>query len=254
VKTGAGADTVELSGAKLTVGGAVLVDTGDAVDSVTFDFKKLDLKGAVTINTGDSADIVTFFGDGSVKGDFTIDLAAGADGASFADLGGNSGVAGNLKLGGKLTVTSAAADPGMLGILDEVSVKDVTVAKAITINLGVVDSLVTIDNLVAKDTFTLDAGGGNNDVEIEQGSLFGPSVFSKAVNITFGAGDDTFRAGISSAAGSSSFVKFLAAVTVDGGAQATKDQSNDFLNTTTNFFAPGVLAASTRINFEPPFL
>lgn len=247
VKTGVGLDLAQFLGVKLTVGGSVSVDTGLATDFVDFGYDKVAINGGVSILTGDGSDGASFFADGVVKGDVLIDLGTGSDGASSADIGGTSGIAGNLKIGGKLTIASATTGAANS---EELTVKEITVGKAVLINLGVVDSVVTIDNLIAKDTFTLNTGAGKDEVNIEQGTLFGPSVFSKAVTINLGDGDDTFRMGISSAAGSSSFAKFLAAVTVDGGADT--DASNDFLNPATNFFAP--LIVKTRSNFEGAFI
>ena len=193
---------------------------------------------------------LNFRADGTVKGDFEIDLGAGNDGSSNADVASNSGIAGGLKLGGKLTISSATTDTGMLGNTETISIRDVTVSKAILVNLGVVNSTVTIDNLIAKDLFTLNTGAGVDEVNIEQAALFGASSFSKVVTIDLGADNDIFRAGISSAGGSSSFVRFLDDVTVDGGADT--DASNDFLNVTTNFFDAGV--ATNRNNFEGAFI
>jgi hypothetical protein len=237
---------VQFIGAKLAVGGAVSVDTGAGTDFVDFGYDTVSVKAGVTIKTGDNADGVTFFGDGSVKGDLVIDLGPGNDGSSNVDIGGNSHIAGNLKIGGKLTLSSATTDlgPVMLGNTEELSVKDVTVGKAIAINLGDVDSTVTIDNLIAKDTFTLNTGAGKDDVEIEQNTDFGPSVFSKAVSIDLGADNDTIKIGVAGVAlSANSFAKFLGPVTVAGGLGS--DTKNDFTAATTNFFAPGILPTVT---------
>jgi hypothetical protein len=241
--TGDGLGLIQFFGSKLSIGGSATVTTGGGNDFVDFGYDTVAIKGSVLINTGDDSDAASFSADGSVKGDLTVDLGTGDDGSSSVDIRGVSGIAGNLKIGGKLTVTSATTDTGVLGNTETMSLTDVSVGKAIEINLGIVDSTVRINNLIAKDTFTLNTGAGADTVDIEQDVLFGPSIFTKAIAIDLGGDNDTFRAGFSST-GTSSFVKFLGGGAVDGGLGT--DTRNDFLNTGTNVIG----VAPTQSNFE----
>ncbi len=238
VTNGDGGGILDFGATKLKVAGAVTVNTGVGDDSVNVIASSISIGKALTINTGDGGDSVNMATDGTVKGDVTIDLGIGA-GSQFLDLGGNSSVAGNLKLGAKLTVLAATTG---VGNIDFINILNVSVAKAALLTLSDVDSTLKIDNLLALDTVTIGTGAGADTVDIEQDILFGASLFTKKVSINLGDDADALTIGISSAAGSSSFGRFLGGLAVLSGAGA--DTGNDFLNPTINFFKPGTLNTS----------
>lgn len=247
VKGTTGADDMSITVSKFTAGKAVSFDGGAGNDSFTLDASSVLIKGALTITGGGDADTASIRADGLISGDVTIDLGTSSDGNQDMSLMGRSGLAGNLKLGGKLTITSLA-DDGMIGWTDLLTVTDVTVSKVALITLGSADSTAVMDNFNTKDLFTLNTGEGDDTVNIEQNNFFGPSIMSKAVTISLGDGDDTILIGKSSLAGTSDFVKFLAALQVDGGNHNVGDTRNDFGLNSINVFVPP--ATSNPSNFE----
>lgn len=240
VTSGDGGGILNFTANKLKAAGTVTVTTGAGDDSLEIVGALIDFKKTLAITTGDGGDIVNISGDGSVKGDVTVDLGAASAGSQFLDLAGRSGVAGNLKLGGKLTIFAATA--AGLGNEDHVTITNVYVAKAMKVSLSEVDSFLTIDNLQALDTVLIETGAGEDTVEIEQNGFFGPSIFTKAVTIDLGDDADSILIGLSSVAGSSSFGRFLGGLAVTGGAGG--DTSNDFLDAGINFFKTGTTNTS----------
>ncbi len=233
VKGTTGGDDFSISVNKLTTGGAVSFESGAGDDSFSLDAASVLIKGALTITGGADADTVMIQADGLLSGAVTLDLGASSDGDQAITLSGRSGLAGNLKLAGTLTVNSDADDGG-LGYTDRFTATDVTVSKAVLIDLGSADSAVTMDNFSVKDLFTLTTGDGADTVNIEQNINFGPSIMSKLAVINLGDGDDMINIGVSSAAGSSAFVKFLAGLQVNGG--IGMNTKNAFETAGVNFF------------------
>jgi hypothetical protein len=249
IKGGAGSDFAQLNGTRFTATGAVSIEGGAGQDQVQLYSQVLALKAGLSITGGDDADTVNFFADGSIVGDLSIDLGASADGDQSISIGGNSGLPGILKVGGALTLKSQATDGGM-GYTDLLFASDISVTKDVLIGMGDANSSVYVDNVSTGGNFTLQTGGGADDVGIDAGSNFGSMTIAKVALIQLGGGSDTIRIGGSSMPGSHSLVKFLGNVTVDG--EGGTNFSNDFLNPDTNIFAPGVI--KSRLNFDPVFI
>src|SRR5262249_6568832 len=110
---------------------------------------------------------------------------------------------------------------------------------------GAAQSLVYLENFNTSDTLTVNTGAGQDHVVFENAGstgavltpLFGASSVSKLATFNLGDDDDEIEIGVSSAAGSDSFVKFLGGLSVIGGTGT--DKSNHLTDATINFFKSG---------------
>lgn len=166
--------------------------------------------GSITVTGDAGADTFKLAGDGTVTGNVSIDLGS-ATVAQSVSLTAHSRYPGSLKLGGTLTVRSAT----VAAKTESLTLTNVTVAKDVLFVLGEADSTVVVDNLFASGAFTVQTNGGVDSVQIERASLFGGSIFRKAVNIDLGAGNDSLRVGRTTPDNKAAF---LAAVILAGGA------------------------------------
>ncbi len=239
VTTTGGDDTVNFNGTKLSASDLVKFDLGAGDDLVNINSDALALKKGLTVLGGADADTVNLVADGTITGDVNLDLGAATDATQSLFIAGNSGLPGILKITGALTLNSAATDGGA-GNTEHFDVADVSVTKAITATAGAVDSIINFNNANTGSNFTLDSGAGNDTVHIETQGAFGPMTVAKLTSIKLGDGNDNLLIGVSSAAGSNDFVKFLGAVTVDGGTGI--NTMNTFTDHAVNFFAPGTPA------------
>ncbi|HEV7406770.1 MAG TPA: hypothetical protein VGO11_27725 [Chthoniobacteraceae bacterium] len=232
-----GDDQVNFSGTKLAASGLVKFDLGDGANVTTINSTALGLKAGLTILSGAGADYASLFADGTITGDVNIDLGAGSADDQTIYVTGNSGLPGILKINGALTLNTAATDAG-LGKAEFIYVYDVTVTKAITVTAaGDAVSNIYLNNANPGGTLTVSSGAGKDDVQIETFGTFGPMTVAKTTTINLGDGDDTLAIGFSHDPGSNDFVKFMGAVTVDGGIGT--DTVSDL---TVNVFGPGVPA------------
>ncbi len=242
---GINVDEVQIRALRASLAGAVTIESKAGDDNFGLFARVLEAKGAITFNGGGDADTAAIFADGAITGNVAVDLGAGDNGDQLFELASSSGLLGSLKLGGKLTVTATTTDSTTTGFTDTFRTHDVSVAKAVSVSLGVVDSKVEMNNFSTQSTVDVQTGAGADQVAIEQASYFGPATMKGLVTVQLGAGDDTIAIGISSAAKSNDFVRFLGGLTVDGG--ANDDTGNDFLDPGTNFFAPKVKKTKTSI-------
>ena len=248
VKGGTGLDSTFLTATSIVVGGNMSFDGGNAADTFDLQSMLLTVKGKVSIMGGLGADTAVLLGDGSIKGDVTIDLGTSTDGFQEITLQGASGLANALKLGGALTITSASTDPDPVnnGFLDSLIATNLKVAKTTVIKMGDLDSTIFLDNFSLGGTLAIDTGGGDDVLDFEDSNLYGSSLIGKLATIILGDGDDQVYIGISSASGSHDFVRFKGGLSVDGG--VGDDISNDILDPTVNSFG----VAGTQVNFENP--
>ena len=242
--SGTGSDALEVNALNLKIGDLLTLAGGAGDNNLGVFGALLSLKGGVTITALGGKDQGFLLGDGSVKGDVNVDFGLDGVGGQNFKMGGNSGLAGILSLGKTFTYKSTSAAT----FADSFTGTDVMVAKAVSITTGDGVSTVALENFSTKDNFTLDTGKGADVVNFERLGTFGSSTIGKIALITLGlaadADIDTINIGVSSALGSNNFVKFLGAVTVDGGGGV--DVKNAFELAATNFYGAG---APTLLNF-----
>lgn len=235
-----GTDLVNFNGTKLSASGLVKFDLGDGTGTVNLNSSAVALKAGLTILGGVDADGVSVFADGTITGDVTIDLGGATDLDQSIYLTGQSGLPGNLKITGALSLSSAATDIGMNGNKDSITVYDVTVTKAINVNTGAVDSEIDLNNVNTSSTLSVSSGAGNDLVQLETFSTFGAMTVAKATSILLGDGDDTLTVGF--AGDTNNQVRFLGNVTVDKGPAGDMETLSDLM---VNFFGPGVTTTIT---------
>jgi hypothetical protein len=211
---GDGEDTVDITGAHFAAKSAGFLLGGDD-DEFTFDVFTFALGGNLKVDGEGGDDFISFIGDGLIKGDVELDVSTGVTEQEIF-FGSQSGIVGNLRVGGIVDIFSFAD----AGVVDRITIEEVSAAKAFLIDLGEGDSQVNIENLFTKGTLDILTQGGNDTVNFERRGYFGPSIASKAVEIDLGDGNDVLNIGDATVAAIKSHfsVRFLAAVTIDGGA------------------------------------
>ncbi len=230
---GAGDDTLDLTQlSTLTVSGAVEFIGGADNDVLAIDAFHLSLGSTLAFTPGigqGGGDVASIVADGAIAGDVSLNLGPSDLLGQSATLKSRTGLPSGLVLKGKLTVTASSG----LGASDDLTITNVAVARAINLTLGAGASTVTIDNLVASDTFFLDAGDGDDVVNIERNSFVGNSIIKKLATLQLGNGSDKLLIGVApnTLLGDHNRVQFLGGLAASGGAPAAPaadtDQRND---------------------------
>jgi hypothetical protein len=226
-------DQVQFNGTKFAASGLVKFDLGAGQDFLNITSSALSLKAGLTILGGGDADYANLTADGTITGDVSIDLGGADDADQTIYLSGNSGLPGLLKITGALTLSSSSTD-GINANSDSIYVYDVTVTKAVSATGGAVNSGIYFNNASTGSTFTVNSGAGDDDVQIETFGTFGPMTIAKTTSILLGDGADKLVVGFGD---SNNLVRFLGAVSIDGGLDA---QTDTVENLSGNFFGPGV--------------
>lgn len=214
IATGAGADTVDFTGASnIKVGGGIALELGDGANTVAGAFANLVTKG-FSITAGSGADSVLLNGSGNL-GAVTLTLGAGANTAAIT--GGAAPLAlGSLVYGS----TSAAADA------DGLSLARLIVAGKVDAKFGAGASTLSVDDSIIGGTFNAETGAGADMVKIDTTDSYTGTVLAKAVTLKLGDDNDVLTLGGN---GTSELVTTKATFTADGGT-GTNTLTNDMAN------------------------
>src|SRR5262249_3400965 len=97
---------------------------------------------------------------------------------------------------------------------DQVTLALLTVDGAATVKTGNLDDILKVDDSIFNGLVTVDAGAGNDHLQIETANTGAATTFATSVTVTLGTGDDLVDLGIDV----TNVATFNGAVKVDGGA------------------------------------
>ena len=223
-----------------TGGDTVVLDNDSLIITKALSFNSTGAGANTLYLSGTTASIgsVSYVGGTGVDGFYLGNV----DGLSTTRLTVNGAVTGNLGTGTGLTIISDARVQGALNLTlagnssenDSVSLFQSTFNGVVNINTGAGSSTANFRDVVVRGAFTLNTGAGNDTVSLETIADAAESHWFGVVKILTGAGSDTVNIGTNPAV-ANAVNNFYRAVIIDGGADSdtlspAQPGSNNYLS------------------------
>jgi len=254
----AGTNSFEIITTRFNSTGSLLYTGGDGTDTFNIRSTESNIGGQFNFKGGNGSNTASFQPTEGRLGSFAYTGGTGSDNAAIGNIGGFSN---QIRLLGNVSMMTGAGSSiinvydsiflgtftasSMVGVggSDFFDVNDSTFMGAVNLSLlGDANAFVDINNVNAHSTVKIGTGGGSDTVKLDT-DFFNPgtkSIFSGAVTILLGAGDDTFNAGEFGPVANVG-CDFNASLLVDGGLGA--DTANFIAATFGNTFLIPITAA-----------
>lgn len=155
-----GDDALSATGSLFSVKGDTSMDGGTGAGVFDLNVTKVALAD-VAFRGGISNDIFSIVADGTIAGNFSVQMGLDGIGISSTTLQSKTGIANGLKFSGAVSIDMLGAT------VDVLTIANIQVAKSFTAQTGEGVSTVTISKLNVKGNITLRTGAGADAVNID---------------------------------------------------------------------------------------